>query len=165
MDNNKSPRTVIGRQTDTAQEPKQITAKGDTQKGITQGEAIRLYCCLPCGDHYSDQPYNLRAKKTEARARAWIADNPAIWSQWLREVRVATENKRRWSCQELVEISRAHDHVDKHGNAYKINNDLRPAFARILCEQVPNARNYVELRTSVFERAYLERKRTVCGGA
>ena len=57
----------------------------------------------------------------------------------------------------MTEKARAYDLVDSNGEPFKVNNSLRPALARILCEVVPAAREYVSLRMSVFEVAHAER--------
>lgn len=118
----------------------------------------RLYCCLPRGESYNEQPYNRKAAQLEARARAWKAENPTMWARWVEDVRNESANRRHWSGSFLVENARKYDAVNDNGEPFKINNDLIPAFTRMLCEEVPEACPFVELRTSVFEKARDERR-------
>lgn len=158
----KDPRAVSSDQTETAQKPQNAALAGstsnDTMPTSSSAQNVRLYCCLPNGEAYTDQPYNRKARAIEYRARLWIRNNPVVWSKWVEEVEEAARSGARWSCQLLVEKARAYDLVNSSGEPFKVNNNLRPALARILCEEVPAAREYVELRTSVFERAYIERQ-------
>lgn len=154
----KDPRAVSSDQTETAQKPLKATPEGSTSKNTTATPTVRLYCCLPKGETYTDQPTNKKAAALEDRARSWIWANPIVWAKWVEEVERAAQGGIRWSCQLLAEKARAYDLVDSNGEPFKVNNNLRPALARILCEEVPAAREYVELRTSIFERAYIERQ-------
>ena len=133
------------------------------QKGIRR--ALRplcaSFCCLPKGETYTDQPANKKAAELEARARAWVAGNSHIWAIWVRKVKAATNTGQRWSIQSLAEQARTLDTVNDCGEPFRVNNTLLPALARILCEEVSEARRFVEVRTSVFEQAYAERHKKV----
>lgn len=153
----KDPCAVSSDQTETAQKPNKATSKGDNTKHNT-GTSLRiLRCCLPDGEAYTDQPINRKAAEIEARARAWMFANPSVWRQWSESVKRDTAIQRRWSVQALAESTRAKDRVNDSGEFFKVNNDLLPALSRILCEEIPEAGQYVELRTSIFERARAER--------
>lgn len=117
----------------------------------------RLYCCLPRGESYTEQPYNRKAAQLEARARSFKATNSWLWARWVEDVRNEAANRRRWSGSFLAETARKYDAVNDDGEPFKINNDLIPAFTRMLCEEIPEACPFVELRTSVFEKARDER--------
>lgn len=157
VEQTKDSRAVSSDQTETTQKPKNATKQGDTSKNNT-GTSLRiLRCCLPDGEAYTDQPINRKAAEIEARARAWMFANPSVWRQWSERVKRDTANKRRWSVQALAESTRAEDRVNDSGESFKVNNDLLPALSRILCEEIPEAGQYVELRTSIFERARSER--------
>lgn len=162
MDDKKSPHGAKAAQSTAPHEPQNATPKGSTSNDTTPtsstAQNVRLYCCLPQGETYTDQPANKKAAELEARARSWIGANPLVWAKWVEEVAGAAQSGTRWSCQLLAEKARAYDLVNKHGEPFKVNNTLRPALARILCEEVPAARSYVELRASVFEHAYIERQ-------
>ena len=157
-------------QTETAQKPKDDTASGDNTKDTTatsegnkarSASPLRLFCCLPKGETYTDQPANKKAAELEARARAWVACNSHIWAIWVRKVKAATNTGQRWSIQSLAEQARTLDTVNDCGEPFRVNNTLLPALARILCEEVSEARRFVEVRTSVFEQAYAERHKKV----
>mgnify|MGYP000759042327 CR=1 FL=1 len=161
----KDPRAVSSDQTETAQKPQSAAPEGGTSNDTTPTSStvqnVRLYCCLPKGETYTEQPYNKKACALESRARAWLKANCVVWAKWVEEVEESARSGTRWSCQLLAEKARAYDLVDSNGEPFKVNNDLRPALARILCEEVPGACPYVELRTSIFERAYIERQNRV----
>lgn len=164
------PRTVTSDQTSTARESQNATHKGDIPKNTTvtpkgnkarSASPLRLFCCLPKGEAYTDQPANKKAAELEARARAWVACNSHIWAIWVRKVKAATNTGQRWSIQSLAEQARTLDTVNDCGEPFRVNNTLLPALARILCEEVSEARRFVEVRTSVFEQAYAERHKKV----
>lgn len=58
----------------------------------------------------------------------------------------------------LIEEARTYDLVDANGEPFRVNNVLESALARIVCEEMPEAREYVSLRMSVFEIAHAERQ-------
>ena len=170
MDDAKSSYAVTQNHQSTAQEPQKLAIPSEQIKNTTEGKSIgqtaskppykpftHLYCCLPKGETYTDQPYNKKAQNLEYRARSWVEANPMVWADWVHKVSQAARAATRLSCQLLAENARAFDLVDASGEPFKVNNDLRPALARLLCEEVPEACPYVELRTSVFERAWVER--------
>lgn len=167
MDDKNSSRAVSSDQTETAQKPKEATPKGDTSKNTTatlegnKARPLRLYCCLPKGETYTDQPANKKAAELEARARSWIEANPSAWSRMVEEIEAAVKAKRRWAMRRLIEEARTYDLVDANGEPFRVNNVLESALARIVCEEMPEAREYVSLRMSVFEVAHAERNEKV----
>lgn len=86
-----------------------------------------------------------------SRALAWIEENPDAWRYMeglaLREV----EAKRRFSMKWVAEQARRKDFAGKGGKPSAFSNTLTAAFARILVEEHPEARPFVELRPSVFD--------------
>lgn len=167
MDDKNSSRAVSSYQTETAQKPKEATTGGDNTKTTTHAQEavkarpLRLYCCLPEGEAYTDQPANKKAAELEARARSWIEANPSAWSRMVEEIRADVEAKRRWAMRRLIEEARTYDLVDANGEPFSVNNVLESALARIVCEEMPEAREYVSLRMSVFEVAHAERHEKV----
>lgn len=164
------PRTVTSDQTSTARESQNTTHKGDIPKNTTatpegkkarSARPLRLFCCLPKGEAYTDQPANKKAAELEARARSWIEANPSAWSRMVEEIRADVEAKRRWAMRRLIEEARTYDLVDANGEPFRVNNVLESALARIVCEEMPEAREYVSLRMSVFEVAHAERNEKV----
>lgn len=167
MDDIKSSRAVSSDQTETAQKPNNVTASDDMPKNnmgapvkakARSASPLRLYCCLPEDETYTDQPANKKAAELEARARSWIEANPSAWSRMVEEIRAAVEAKRHWAMRRLIEEARTYDLVDANGEPFRVNNVLESALARIVCEEIPEAREYVSLRMSVFEVAHAERQ-------
>ena len=107
---------------------------------------------------YTDQPANKKAAELETRARSWIEANPSAWSRMVEEIMADVEAKRRWAMRRLIEEARTYDLVDANGEPFRVNNVLESALARIVCEEMPEAREYVSLRMSVFEVAHAERQ-------
>lgn len=170
MNDNKNPYGAKADQSTAPYEPIKATASGDNTKDTTatsegnkarSASPLRLFCCLPKGETYTDQPANKKASELEARARAWVAGNSHIWAIWVCKVKAATNTGQRWSIQSLAEQARTLDTVNDCGEPFRVNNTLLPALARILCEEVSEARRFVEVRTSVFEQAYAERHKKV----
>lgn len=170
MDDKNSSRAVSSDQTETAQKPKEATTSGDNTKNTTatlegnkarSASPLRLYCCLPKGEVYTDQPANKKAAELEARARSWIEANPSAWSHMVEEIRADVEAKRHWAMRRLIEEARTYDLVDANGEPFRVNNVLESALARIVCEEIPETREYVSLRMSVFEVAHAERHEKV----
>lgn len=154
----KDPRAVSSDQTSTAQEPKKATASGDNPKNnMGRIASPILRCCIPEGETYTEQPINQKACEIEQCARAWAVANAPVWSRWVSAVRNAAESGVRWSIKLLAESARDYDIVNGNGEPFKVNNNLTPALARILCEEVEGAGDCVELRTSIFESARDER--------
>lgn len=167
MNDNKNPYGAKADQSTAPYEPIKATASGDNTKDTTatsEGNKarsafpLRLFCCIPKGETYTDQPANKKAAELEARARSWIEANPSAWSRMVSEVNAAIEAKRRWAMRRLIEEARTYDLVDANGEPFRVNNVLESALARIVCEEMPEAREYVSLRMSVFEIAHAERQ-------
>lgn len=163
MNDKNSPHGAKADQSTAPHEPIRAAQTSDKDKTTTHAQEaakarpLRLYCCLPKGEAYTDQPANKKAAELEARARSWIEANPSAWSRMVSEVNAAIEAKRRWAMRRLIEEARTYDLVDANGEPFRVNNVLESALARIVCEEMPEARKYVELRMSVFEVAHVER--------
>ena len=165
MNDKNSPHGAKADQSTAPHEPIRAAQTSDKDKTTTHAQKaakarpLRLYCCLPEGETYTDQPANKKAAELEARARSWIEANPSAWSRMISEVKAAVKAERRWAMRRILEEARTYDLVDSNGEPFRVNNNIEPALARILCEEMPEAREYVELRMSVFEVAHAERER------
>ncbi|WP_288323442.1 hypothetical protein [uncultured Eggerthella sp.] len=86
-------------------------------------------------------------------ARLWKDGNPDadtyITSRALQEARAG----RRFGMKQLMEEARRKDFADTKGARTKINNTLSPALARILIEEHPEIRRFMETRHSVVDEA------------
>ena len=92
-----------------------------------------------------------RARRRMRRARLWVEDNPGAFSYMKSEAQRYAESGRRFGMQELAEWVRRSDFTDCHGMPTKINNTIVPPLARILIEQHPECRPYIELRTRAYD--------------
>ena len=92
-----------------------------------------------------------RAGERMRRARLWVEANPGAVSYMKSEAQRYAESGRRFGMQELAEWVRRSDFTDCHGMPTKINNTIVPPLARILIEQHPECRPYIELRTRAYD--------------
>lgn len=164
MNDKNSPHGAKADQSTAPHEPIRAAQTSDKDKTTTHAQEaakarpLRLYCCLPEGEVYTDQPANKKAAELETRARSWIEANPSAWSRMVEEIMADVEAKRRWAMRRLIEEARTYDLVDANGEPFRVNNVLESALARIVCEEMPEAREYVSLRMSVFEVAHAGRQ-------
>lgn len=84
-----------------------------------------------------------------ARFLEYHAENPAVYTT-LR--RFAFEAKRagrpRMSINMLHERVRWYTTVEAKGDSFKLNNNWRPHYARLLMEQEPELKGFFETRTA-----------------
>lgn len=92
-----------------------------------------------------------RAARRMARARLWAEENPSAFSHMEAEARRKAEAGRRFGVQELAEWVRRSDLTDRHGMPTRIDNTIVAPLARMLVEQCPECRPYVELRTHAYD--------------
>lgn len=88
------------------------------------------------------------------RANLWVSENPTAWAKLCDLAQQEIRANRRFGMQHLVERVRWLDLVDVHGKPVKISNDHVAFLARRLCQEFPEARNFVELRPSMFDRFF-----------
>lgn len=92
-----------------------------------------------------------RAAGRMARARLWAAENPSAFSLMKEEARRKAGAGRRFGVQELAEWVRRSDLTDRHGAPTRIDNSIVAPLARMIVEQCPECRPYVELRTHAYD--------------
>lgn len=89
-------------------------------------------------------------------ARRLREKNPNVWATWVAAAEDAAAHERRFSVQLVTEQTRAHDYVDNDGQPFKLNNNMRAAWARMLASEYPQVRPYIELRRSKFDADFPE---------
>lgn len=88
------------------------------------------------------------------RAADWIRENPDAWDWIVGEAVKEARAERRFSPRYLAESLRSKDFVSVDGSSSTINNNLTPALARILIEQHPEVKPWLELRKSKCSPAF-----------
>lgn len=91
---------------------------------------------------------------TNSATQQWaIAERrwPTIRKQCIERARREVEAQRPFGMQLLLEQLRWREFVERDGSAWRINNTLAPAWARMLLRDYPEARPYLELRKSRFD--------------
>jgi hypothetical protein len=90
---------------------------------------------------------------TAQRFADFHAANPQVYATLLR---FALEAKRagrtRMSINLLAERLRWHSTVEVNGDEFRVNNNLRPYFARLLMEQEPELSGFFETRKAQADR-------------
>lgn len=82
------------------------------------------------------------------RAARWRANNPDAWRYMERLAAMDAAHGRRISVSRLVEQCRRKDFSAADGEQFKINNNYRAAFARMLIRDHPEWAKYIETRRS-----------------
>ena len=85
------------------------------------------------------------------RARHWIAENPDAWAYMCSVARREAAHDRKFGMKWIVEETRKKAFVNRAGEPFKINNSHTAAFARIMVQQYPELRPFIEYRKSQFD--------------
>ena len=139
----KDTRRAEGLETEQRGEQLQILGLGDSRNGARPE---------PCG---FDSTTARRVQVLNA-AVAWRRRNPRIWAEWERAALREAAQGRRFSMQLVTEQARAFDSVDDSGEGFKLNNNSRAIWARMLVAEHPELRPYIELRRSVWDGLFPE---------
>lgn len=91
------------------------------------------------------------SKYAEWMAGTWAVRNPNAWDVMCGIAVQKAEAGQRVGMQDLVEYIRWHEFTDVDGKPTKVDNNLSPALARLLCQERPVVRPYMELRRSRFD--------------
>lgn len=84
-------------------------------------------------------------------AEAWAAENPDAWDEIVHIALGKAEAEQRIGTQDLVETIRWRDYTSVTGKKTRVNNNLSPALARLLCMSYPQVMPYMDLRRSRFD--------------
>lgn len=88
----------------------------------------------------------MRAEETVWRAQEWPSNNPAAWAYMESLAEADASAGRRISVARLIEQCRAKDFASADGERFKINNNYRATFARMLVKDHPEWRSLIEVR-------------------
>jgi hypothetical protein len=85
----------------------------------------------------------------ESAFRAYHAANPQVYAK-LREFALAAKRagRQRLGINALHERVRWYTAVEAQGDEWRLNNNYRPYYARLLMLQEPQLRGFFELRTA-----------------
>lgn len=83
---------------------------------------------------------------------------PTIREECIARARREVEAQRPFGMKCVLEQLRWLEFIESDGTAWRINNSLAPAWARMLLRDYPEARPYMELRRSRFD-AFVEKAR------
>lgn len=79
------------------------------------------------------------------RCNSWVADKLRSWAK------ERAESGRRVSSKYVLELLRAADMTDAHGNRATLSNTAAPLLARWLVSEVPEVAEKIVMRRSVFD--------------
>lgn len=81
-------------------------------------------------------------------AARWRRDNMAAWSAMRRIAEQFVAQGRRFSMETLIQVARYDMETRGFSQGFKVNNNLRSALARMLIDELPQARSYMDVRRS-----------------
>ena len=85
------------------------------------------------------------------REKQWRYENPDLWAELERVALNEVNHQRKFSVQLLIERLRWHDRVDSDGKPVSISNDWCPIWARVLVKKHPIIKQYISMRSSVYD--------------
>lgn len=89
-------------------------------------------------------------------AEQWRRENPDAWRYIVRIALNEAAHDRKFSMQYLIEEVRRKSLVTTEGKPFGVNNTMRPALTRLLVEEHPEVRPYVETRHAACDWAFQE---------
>jgi hypothetical protein len=99
--------------------------------------------------HRNAQNDFFKAVPCSITERFWLfhADNPHVYVELVRLCRLArAKGRKRWSIDGVTEVVRWSRMVT-YGEDFKINNNYRPLYARLIMEREPDLEGFFETRT------------------
>ena len=125
-------------------------------RGTTEQENRHHGLTVEDGTHSSkaNDPKEKKTRELLREAVSWRDLNPRVWAGWVAAAITHAMAGQRFSMQQLIEETRAAWNVDEEGNDVLINNTLAPIFARMLAQEEPLTRPYIELRKSRFDKYF-----------
>lgn len=89
---------------------------------------------------------------TPAKFAEYHAANPQVYAVLkLFALQAKRAGRKRMSINLLHERVRWHTTVDTVGDGFKVNNNYRPYYARLLMEREPELRDFFETRTAAAD--------------
>lgn len=81
----------------------------------------------------------------------WVADNPELWADLESWAANEAAHNRKFAIQEWAERIRWKRRADRRGHDVKVNNSMLPCLSRMLTEQHPDLKAYIEQRHSILD--------------
>lgn len=81
-------------------------------------------------------------------ARKWREDNPHAWERMTRKALEYVAQGRRFSMEKLLQFARYDMETNGFSQGFKANNNTRAALARMMRDEHPEVRDYMEIRKS-----------------
>lgn len=93
------------------------------------------------------QPPRIEGETLEERFERFHAANPHVYGT-LKAMALSLRNsgQRRWGIAALYEILRFQSAFRTNGDGFKLNNDYRALYARLLMKQEPELEGFFETR-------------------
>lgn len=97
-----------------------------------------------------------RAMKQREAAELWIRKNRDAWEYIASRALHYADTEQHFTFREIWEDVRKLDIASINGDTVKCNNNHSPALERLLIEQHPEVRPFMEIRRAVCDLAFHE---------
>lgn len=94
------------------------------------------------------EPEGLSGAWMKQEAARWRHENIHAWSAMKRIAEGYIADGRRFSMEKLMQAARYDMATNGHSDGFKVNNNLRSALGRMLIDELPQAKDYMEVRRS-----------------
>lgn len=96
-----------------------------------------------------NQPSLFDCAEKETRFNKYLADNPHVWQAFVKfTMEAICAGHKRLSAELVVNRIRWETLIREKSGEFKINNDLKPFFARKFMADYPEYQGFFELRRS-----------------
>ena len=95
---------------------------------------------------------NDKERSLLTKAYVWIENNQRAWDYMVCMALKEVQAQRRVGMKWIIEETRKKDFATGDGTRFRINNTLSPCFARILMNQYPDVKQYIETRPAGVDR-------------
>lgn len=97
----------------------------------------------------------VKARNAREHTECWISKNPEAWAFIKRQARRLAAQKQHTSVRLITETVRySHDWQRTGNDMFTLNNTITPALARILIEQIPEMKPFIETRSSKCDQDF-----------
>lgn len=83
-----------------------------------------------------------------ALAVAWRNQNERAWDLMVEKGESYVEQRRRFSMEKLLQYARYDMETNGHSQGFKVNNNTRAGLARMMRDEHPEFKDYMEIRKS-----------------
>lgn len=116
-------------------------------RDICDGEAITF-------DNGAASDSSTRAVIMRNEAELWISENPDAWAAIVSAAKAEAAADRRFSVRLIVDSACRIDRASIDGGRTSANHNAIAALSRLLLEQHPDLKPFVNLRRSLCDRAF-----------